>query len=228
MTEADVTRRQPTVQWVLGSDTLPISDTEYQDHPPVGTDLDLDQGRLLHADRRVGLPAIGTSARSGRQSALLDAFLQAATRRAAVAGSEFRAGSPRIPRIRVGSPGSSSPAHHGSPAHRFAAPRVRGPAERGPRTGSPDPRGRRVAPVAGGRPPGRGGRGSPGSQVTGSRPGGRTFGIVGDLIAPRRLRYSARSAGIGSSPATRRAGIAEAGSAARTMTAATAANVAGS
>ena len=53
----------------------------------MGTDLDLDQGRLLHADRRVGLPATGTSARSGRQTALLDAFLQAATRRAAVAGS---------------------------------------------------------------------------------------------------------------------------------------------
>ncbi len=31
MTERGVTRRQQTVQWVLGSDTLLISDTEYQD-----------------------------------------------------------------------------------------------------------------------------------------------------------------------------------------------------
>ena len=54
------------------------------DHPPVGPNLDLDQGRL---DRRVGFPATRTSARSGRRTALPDAFFQSGTRRAAVAGS---------------------------------------------------------------------------------------------------------------------------------------------
>ena len=57
------------------------------DHPTVGPDLNLDQGRLVHPDRRVGFPATRTSARSGRRTALLNAFLQSGTRRAAVAGS---------------------------------------------------------------------------------------------------------------------------------------------
>ena len=56
------------------------------DHAPVRLHLDLDQRRLLRADRRVGLPATGAGAGLLGRGVLLDAFLEPGPRGAAVAG----------------------------------------------------------------------------------------------------------------------------------------------